>query len=528
MRSHTVSAEGGMAAAIKGGDTLDLHAYDTVKGSDFLADQDAVEFFVREAAKEAVQTEHWGCPWSRESDGKLAVRSFGGMSVKRTIFAADKTGFHLLHTLFQTSMKYDNINRLDEWFVTSLLVEQGRLVGVTAIDLTSGNMGIISCNAAIIATGGAGRIYEFTTNGVVNTGDGMALAYRAGVSLKDMEFVQYHPTLLPGSGILMTEAARGEGGYLLNKDGERFLRSYLPQKMELGPRDMVSRAIMKEIGAGRGIDGRYGPHVLLDLTHLGGEVIDQKLPFIKELALKFGGIDPSKTPIPVRPGVHYFMGGVNTNMRSETEIQGLFAAGEAACVSINGANRLGSNSLPECLVFGAQAGRNAASLAEHYGDSPTTSVTQLALAEEKRVFDGILRNEDGRERMADLREELQKTMETHVGIFREEKGLTTACAKVTELKERFGKVKLDDSGKVFNTDLIRALQLSFMLDVAESVCYSALNRKESRGSHHRLDYQERGDSAYLSHTLIRRHLENPVVKYAPVTTTKWKPEKREY
>ncbi|HZD12162.1 MAG TPA: FAD-binding protein, partial [Candidatus Binatus sp.] len=370
MRSHTVSAEGGMAAATREYDSLDQHAFDTIKGSDFLADQDAVEYFVSECPKEAVQLEHWGCPFSRDPDGRMAVRAFGGMSVKRTLFAGDKIGFHLLHTLFQTSLKHEAIQRYDEWFATTLLVEGGHCSGVTAINIRTGEMTSILAKATILSTGGSGRIYKFTTNGWIKTGDGMALAYRAGVPLKDMEMVQFHPTLLPNTGILMTEAARGEGGYLINKDGERFLKRYLPGKMELGPRDIISRAEMTEIKEGRAFEGPYGPYVHLDVRHLGKDVIDSKLSFLKELAEKYVGVDPVHEPIPVRPGQHYIMGGVHTDKTGFTGMPGLYSAGEAACVSINGANRLGSNSLTECLVFGAVAGKEAAKYAAHQSSSP--------------------------------------------------------------------------------------------------------------------------------------------------------------
>ncbi|HEX9236583.1 MAG TPA: FAD-binding protein, partial [Actinomycetota bacterium] len=326
MRSHTVSAEGGAGAAIGPDDSIDLHAFDTIRGSDYLADQDAVEAFVTEAPGEIVQVEHWGCPWSREPDGRLAVRAFGGMSVNRTVFAADKTGFHLLHTLFQTSLKYGRIARHDEFFVTKLLLEDGRCAGVAAIDLRDSLVRCITAKAVILCTGGLGRIFNFTTNAAINTGDGMALAYRAGVPLKDMEMVQYHPTGLPGTGILMTEATRGEGGYLVNKEGRRFLEDYIPSKMELGPRDILSRAIMQEIEKGHAFDGPYGEYVHLDVRHLGQRVIDERLPFVRELTTKFVGVDPVHEPIPVRPVVHYMMGGVDTDLMGRTLLPGLYAA----------------------------------------------------------------------------------------------------------------------------------------------------------------------------------------------------------
>ena len=382
MRSHTVSAEGGAAAVIKADDSLDDHAYDTISGSVWLADQDAVEAFVTEAPHEMIQLEHWGCPWSREPGGEVAVRPFGGMNTERTWFAADKTGFHMLHSLFQTSLHYARITRYDEWFVTSLVVEDGRCQGVTAIELRTGDLHAIGARSVIMCTGGAGRIYPFTTNGSIKTGDGMALAYRSGVPLKDMEFVQYHPTGLPGTGILITEASRSEGGILVNKDGYRYLQDYdlgepldihdvrHPQKrtMELGPRDRLSQAFIHEREKGRTIQGPHGDYVHLDLRDLGESVINRKLPMVRELTLRYVGIDPVHDPIPVRTVVHYMMGGIHTDIEGATTLPGLFAAGECACVSINGANRLGSNSLTELLVYGARAARSAARFArEHTG-----------------------------------------------------------------------------------------------------------------------------------------------------------------
>src|SRR5437773_6801872 len=372
MRSHTVSAEGGAAAVIKAGDSLDAHAYDTISGGDWLSDQDAVEAFVREAPEEMLRLEHWGCPWSREPDGHIAVRPFGGMKIERTWFAADKTGFHMLHTLFQTTLKYDAIERYDEWFVTKLLVDAGRCQGVVAVELATGKIQVITAKAVILCTGGCGKVFPFTTNANIKNGDGMALAYRAGAPLKDMEFVQYHPTGLPFTGILITEAARAEGGWLLNKDGYRFLQDYdlgkpepkpVLRSMELGPRDRLSQAFVKEQEKGRTFQGPYGDYVNLDVRQLGARLIDRKLPFVRELCLKYQNLDPVKEMIPVRPVVHYMMGGISTDINGATPLRALYAAGEAACVSINGANRLGSNSLTEILVFGARAGKAAAAFA---------------------------------------------------------------------------------------------------------------------------------------------------------------------
>ncbi|TMI31293.1 succinate dehydrogenase/fumarate reductase flavoprotein subunit [Candidatus Bathyarchaeota archaeon] len=528
MRSHTVSAEGGMAAVTREYDSLDSHAYDTIKGSDFLADQDSVEYFVKQAPHEAVQLEHWGCPFSRDPDGRISVRAFGGMSVKRTLFATDKIGFHLLHTLFQTSLKYDRIHRYDEWFVTSLLTNANRVEGVTAIDIRTGELFTILAKAVIIATGGCGRVFQFTTNGWIKTGDGMALAYRAGVPLKDMEMVQYHPTLLPNTGILITEAARGEGGYLINKDGERFMKRYVPGKMELGPRDIISRSELTEIKEGRGFEGRYGSYVELDLRHLGEKKIEEKLPFVKELAEKYVGIDPAHDPIPVRPGQHYQMGGVHTNIEGFTGLGGLYAAGEAACVSMNGANRLGSNSLTECLVYGAVAGET---VADYVAKQPTPSfgnpVQGLAMTEETRIYDGLLKHENG-ERTSTIRIDMQKGMEEHVGIFRDENSLREGCRIIEDLKKRMTNSTVDDKDRVFNTDLVSALELDFMLDCAEAITYSARARTESRGAHSRIDYPKRDDTSFLKHTLAYRNPNGPRMEYLPVTITRWKPEERVY
>jgi fumarate reductase flavoprotein subunit len=537
MRSHTVSAEGGAAAVIKPDDSLDEHARDTISGGDWLCDQDAVEAFVREAPEEMLRLEHWGCPWSREPDGHIAVRPFGGMKKMRTWFAADKTGFHMLHTLFQTSLKYTAITRYDEFFVTKLLVDDGRVQGVVAIELATGKIHAVLAKAVILCTGGCGRVFPFTTNANIKTGDGMSLAYRAGAPLKDMEFVQYHPTGLPFTGILITEAARAEGGWMLNKDGYRYLQDYnlgTPQphpvlsSMELGPRDRLSQAFVKELEKGRTIDTPYGPVVHLDLRHLGEKLINAKLPFVRELCFKYQGLDPIEELIPVRPVVHYMMGGVHTDINGATPLQGLFAAGEVACVSINGANRLGSNSLTECLVFGARAGRAAAAYAAEQ-QAPSGHILAQAMDEQRRLETQFLHKTGGHERIAAIREDMQKATEESTGIYRTGMALLAATETLRTLQERFRNIALDDHSQTFNTELVAALELSCMLDVAETIVQSALHRTESRGAHQRTDFAKRDDEKFLAHSLVFQQEDgSPRIDYLPVTITRWPPAERVY
>jgi fumarate reductase flavoprotein subunit len=537
MRSHTVSAEGGAAGVIGADDTLDEHAYDTISGSDWLCDQDAVEAFVTEAPQELLRLEHWGCPWSREPDGRIAVRSFGGMKKKRTWFAADKTGFHLLHTLFQTTLKYDRVARYDEWFVTKLLVDDGRVQGVVAIELMSGRIETITAKAVILCTGGCGRVFPFTTNANIKTGDGMALAYRAGAPLKDMEFVQYHPTGLPFTGILITEAARSEGGWLINKDGYRYLQDYdlgkpdpkpVLRSMELGPRDRLSQAFVHEVEKGRVVETPYGPVVYLDLRHLGERVINAKLPFVRELCLEYEKIDPVTELVPVRPVVHYMMGGVHTDVSGATPTEGLYAAGEVACVSINGANRLGSNSLPECLVFGARAGRAAAEYAAGAPD-PGSAVLLQGRDEQRRLERELLHKTGGSERISAIRKEMQQTMEQSAGIYRSGDSLAKGADKLRELHERFRSVAVEDHSRTFNTELVAALELSDMLDVAQSILGCALRREESRGAHQRTDFPARDDDRFLAHSVIYREPDGiGRIEYLPVAITRWPPGQRVY
>ena len=536
MRSHTVSAEGGAAGVIADDDSLDEHCHDTVSGSDWLGDQDAIEAFVREAPEELLQLEHWGCPWSRRPDGRVAVRAFGGMKKMRTWFAADKTGFHMLHALFQTSLKYAAMTRYDEWFVTRLLVDEGRVHGVVAVELATGRIRAITARAVVLATGGCGKVFPFTTNANINTGDGMALAYRAGAPLKDMEFVQYHPTGLPFTGILITEATRAEGGWLLNKDGYRYLQDYdlgvptqepVLRSMELGPRDRLSQAFVHEVAKGRTLDSEWGPIVHLDLRHLGAELIDTKLPFVRELCLKYERIDPVTELIPVRPVVHYMMGGVHTDIDGATPLDGLYAAGETACVSINGANRLGSNSLPECLVFGARAGRAAATYAA--GAGPPTAAVAAQASDEVRRLERILGTSPGDESVANIRTEMQTTMEDAAGIYRTGDAMSKGVDQLRTLQERSTRTGIWDTSHSFNTELVAALELANMLDVAECMLASGLRREESRGAHQRTDFPRRDDQKFLTHHLVERDADgSPWVYELPVTITRWPPGERVY
>ncbi len=540
MRSHTVSAEGGSAGVIKSNDSIEEHIYDTISGGDWLCDQDAVEAFVNEAPKELLRMEHWGCPWSREPDGQVAVRSFGGMKNKRTWYAADKTGFHMLHTLFQTSLKYEPVKRYDEYFVTSLLVDDGRCQGVLALEMATGQLHTIAAKSVILCTGGFGKAFPFTTNANIKTGDGVALAYRAGVALKDMEFVQYHPTGLPFTGILITEATRAEGGFLLNKDDYRYLQDYnlgepkpepVLRTMELGPRDRLSQAFEQERLKGRTIKGPYGDYVHLDLRHLGEQHINERLPMVRELCLKYEKIDPVTECIPVRPVVHYTMGGIHTDIMGATNVAGVYAAGEAACVSINGANRLGSNSLTELLVFGARAGQAAAAYAK---ESPDFSPRLQALADdaaqdiEKTWI--APRSKRSKDTIAGIRKELHNQMENGAGIYRDAKSLQTARETVLELQERAQHVALQDPSYTFNTELTAAIELRNLLELSSAIIESALQRTESRGSHQRTDHPKRDDEKFMAHSLAYRppYGTAPRIEYAPVTITRWPPKERVY
>ena len=539
MRSHTVAAEGGAAGVVREDDSLDNHFHDTVSGGDWLCEQDVVEYFVENATKELTQLEHWGCPWSRKEDGHVNVRAFGGMKIPRTWFAADKTGFHILHTLFQTSIKYPSIKRFDEHFVLDLLVHEGRPQGVVCFDIQNGVTRIIQAKSVIIATGGGSRVYRFNTNGGIVTGDGMALAYRHGVPLRDMEFVQYHPTGLPGSGILMTEGCRGEGGILLNKDGYRYLQDYglgpeIPvgetknKYMELGPRDRLSQAFWQEQQRGRTIESPFGDVVHLDLRHLGEKKLLERLPFICELSRAYMGVDPVKEPIPVRPVVHYTMGGIETDGLGATRMPGLFAVGECASNGLHGANRLGSNSLCEIVVFGKVAGEQAALFAKQHSHIDSNILYRQGMEVVAKSMS--LMENGGTENPADIRNEMGDAMESGVGIYRTAETMQNTIDKLKELKERYKRVRVADKSSVFNTDWLYTIELGFLLDVAESVAHSAIQRKESRGSHQRIDgFEERDDVNYLKHSLAFRN-ENgaPTIEYSDVKITKSQPAKRVY
>jgi succinate dehydrogenase / fumarate reductase flavoprotein subunit len=525
LRSHSVCAQGGTGAVTNEKDSFDLHAYDTVKGADFLADQDVVEFFVRQAPREIVLTEHWGCPWSRTKEGKIDQRPFGGHTYPRACFAADMTGFHEMQALYGKATTYANLKFYDEWFVTSIIVENNTVTGLTAIEMKTGVMSTFKAKVIIMASGGHERIYEFTTFSHTTTGDGMAMAYRAGVALEDMEFVQFHPTGLVPPGVLITEGARGEGGYLLNSKGERFMKRYAPEKMELAPRDVVSRAEQTEILEGRGLQGPYGPYIALDLRHLGEAKITERLPLIRDVAVQLGGVDPVKEPIPVRPAAHYSMGGIKANINTETPITGLYAAGECSCLSLHGANRLGTNSTSECLVFGAVSGEHAAKYALKAGFHEFSQ--EKPAAEEKRVFNQILGSE-GTEKVATIRETMKHIMNEKAWIYRRGDQLETGLKEIRQLKQRFKNIKVEDKSRPFNTGMLNALQLDFMLDLAEVTMVSALLRAESRGAHSRTDYPKRDDQNWLKHTLAYCTKDGPRLEYAPVTVSRWPPVARTY
>jgi succinate dehydrogenase / fumarate reductase, flavoprotein subunit len=528
MRAHSVCAEGGTAAVLREdlGDSRELHAWDTVKGSDFLADQDVVRTFVETIPKEIHQLDHWGIPWTRDADGYISQRPFGGHSYPRATLAADKTGFFEMQTLYDQLQRYPTFTRYDELFVTDILVSDGAFAGLLGMDTGSGETVAIRGKTLLIASGGGGCLYGFTTYSQTVTGDGMAMAYRAGLPLEDMEFLQFHPTGLVPNGILMTEACRGEGGYLRNNKGERFMAQYAPKLMELAPRDMVSRAETEEILAGRGFkapDG--GDYLELDLTHLGAERINTRLPLIREVTIKFLGLDPIEKPIPIRPVAHYSMGGIETDIAGRTRVAGIWAAGEAACVSLHGANRLGSNSTAECLVWGGIAGAGIAEALPGMGGAAPLPAEQVQRSEGR--VRGVLARE-GDENLYALRRELRETMDTEVGVFRTGPALADALARIRAIRERTGRAPVADKSRVYNSNLIHALELDNLVDLAEVTVAGALAREESRGAHARRDFPTRDDEHWLKHTLAFHTADGPRFEHKPVTIDMWLPVERKY
>ena len=520
VRSHSCAAQGGINAALTDrGDDWEDHAFSTIKGSDYLADQEAVEIMCREAGENLIELEHMGVIFSRDEEGKLGTRRFGGQSVARTFFVGAITGSAMLHVLYEQTVK-QNAQVYEEWFVTKLIIEDGECRGVIAMDIHSGKLEIIKAKSVILATGGAGRIFEPSTNALICTVDGLALAYNAGASLMDMEMIQYHPTGLAGNGILLSEGARGEGAYLLNSKGERFMEDYAPEYLELASRDVVSRAEQTEINEGRGIDGC----VLLDCRHLGKSKIEERLGYLQEVATEFRGIDLAEEPIPVKPTMHYIMGGVKTDFMGQTDVPGLFAAGECANVSVHGGNRLGANSLLDTIVFGRRSARAAI---EHASQINSISKNTDELNNETKRIQNIINRTNG-ERTATLRNEMGEAMTSGIGVFRDTRSIELAKQKVLNLIDRYENTYIDNKGKIFNTDLIFNLELKYMLDVALTMCVGAENRKESRGAHYRTDITERDDQNWLKHTHVAK-IDGEVQFYtSDVNITKWKPEIREY
>lgn len=527
-RPHSVCAEGGTSAVLQEdeGDNVELHAWDTIKGSDFSADQDVVFKFAERCPKEILLLDHWGMPWSRREDGRILQRPFGGHSFPRATLAADKTGFFEVQTLYDTVLQYQNFTRYDEIFITSTLVEDSEFCGLTGIDMTSGTFVVFRAKALIIASGGLGTLYGFTTYSQTVSGDGQAMAYRAGFRLEDPEFIQFHPTGLVPSGILMTEACRGEGGYLRDSAGERFMEKYASEKMEMAPRDIVSRSEMREILEGRGFKGPKGlDYVHLDLTHLGKDKINHQLPLIREVCMKFIGLDPILNPIPVRPVAHYSMGGIETDIKGATTIKGAWAAGEVACVSVHGANRLGANSTAECLVWGGITGEETAKFLKT--DPPLPRLPADKIDAEQERIGGFLQKK-GTENPYDIRRELREVMNQYVGVFRTGEALRKGLKEIRSLKQRFADISLKDKNSVYNTNLVNVLETENLLDLAQVVVTAALAREESRGGHARTDFSKRDDEKWLKHTVVSFSKEGPRLDYKPVDISRWKPVERKY
>jgi succinate dehydrogenase / fumarate reductase flavoprotein subunit len=520
LRSHSSAAQGGINAALGEDDSWEKHAFDSVKGSDYLGDQDAIEVLCQEAPGDIVELERMGTTFSRREDGRIAQRPFGGAAFPRTAFVADITGQALLHALWE-NLQRGGVLPYEEWFCTSLVVDGGVCRGVVAMNMRTGQFQVFSAKAVVLATGGLGRTYYPTTNGFICTGDGMSMAYRAGSPLMDMEFVQFHPTCLKESGVLITEGARGDGGYLLNSLNERFMSKYAPSKLELASRDVVSRSEQIEIDEGRGVDGC----VLLDLRHLGEKMINERLHQIRELGIDLAGVDVVKDPLPVLPGMHYQMGGIKTNVDGATSITGLYAAGECACVSVHGANRLGGNSLLETITFGRRSGKAAAAYVKGV---KAVKLPETACQRDMDYVKELFNRPDKGENRAAIRQELGETMRLKVGIFRTPDALKEAWDKIRELKERYTRLNVRHTGEVYNTELLGALELGFSLDLVEAMTVGALAREESRGAHTRRDFPDRDDEKWLKHTMAHWTPEGPRLDYAPVSITRWQPERRVY
>ena len=522
VRSHSNAAQGGINAALEhAGDDWRDHAYDTVKGSDYLGDQDAIEVMCREAGSEVIQMEHYGVTFSRDEEGRLGTRAFGGQGKARTFFVADFTGQALLHVLYEQIMRA-GVRVYEEWFVLDLIVEDGECAGAVVMEIRSGEIHVIRSKAVIMAAGGLGRVFEPSTNALICTGDGMGLAYRAGASLMDMEMVQYHPTTLKGSGVLITEGARGEGAYLLNSEGDRFMKRYAPNMMELASRDVVSRAEQTEINEGRGVDGC----VFLDMRHLGERVIRERLTQILDIARDFANVNLLEEPVPIRPGMHYQMGGVKTDIDGQTQLPGLYAAGEVACVSVHGGNRLGANSLLDTLVFGRRSGEHAAEVARSKSHG---SVDDTAADGQRANIQRLLNNEqNGGDMFGQIRQDMGGAMNDHLAVYRNQAGMETALDTVRQLRERYRSVYVPDKGKTWNTNLVFTLELGFMLDSAEAITLSAIERKESRGAHTREDFPDRDDENWLKHILVTQTEDGPALSEMPVVVTQWEPQVRSY
>ncbi len=522
VRSHSNAAQGGInAALLDRGDDWEDHAYDTIKGSDYLGDQDAIEIMCRSAGRALIDMEHMGVTFNRDDEGKLGTRAFGGQRRARTFYVGDFTGQALLHVMFEQLMKSD-VRSYEEWFVTSLIIEDGQVCGVTALEIRTGQLHAIRAKTIIFCTGGCGRLFEPSTNALIVTGDGMALAYNAGAGLMDMEMVQYHPTTLAGSGVLLSEAARGEGAYLRDKNGERFMEKYAPNMMELASRDVVSRAEQTEINAGSGINGC----VFLDCTHLGSALIMEKLSQIREIGIDLAGVDMIKEPVPIRPGMHYIMGGIKTDIDGQTSLPGVYAAGECANVSVHGGNRLGANSLLDTIVFGERSGSHAAEASRSI-DFVGFDENEIVTREEKRIQEMLDRPDNG-DRWGNIRLAMGESVVRNVAVYRDQQGMEETIRDLSELRDRYAKVPVHNKNRVFNTDLVFALELGYMLDVADTIAVSALDRKESRGAQARTDFPSRDDENWLKHIVAKKGEVGPEISYLPVTITKWELEERKY